>query len=199
MVSETISGTVIDFGGYGRMTLSLLGAYQPYNAAVVLTAVEVLGRYGVSISPKAVADGLSHAQWHGRFEVLRRNPYIIYDGAHNPDGVALAAESIRKYFGGRKVVLFMCVMADKDRRSYADVLGDIAELAVTASPDIPRALDSRVLAEEFEKKGIPSRSFDSFGEGVRYAVSYAKKLGVPLVALGTLYMYPYFIGELNEL
>jgi dihydrofolate synthase/folylpolyglutamate synthase len=78
------------------MTLSLLGAYQPYNAAVVLTAVEVLGRYGVSISPKAVADGLSHAQWHGRFEVLRRNPYIIYDGAHNPDGVALAAESIRK-------------------------------------------------------------------------------------------------------
>ncbi len=199
VVSETISGTVIDFGGYGRMTLSLLGAYQPYNAAVVLTAVEVLGRYGVSISPKAVADGLSHAQWHGRFEVLRRNPYIIYDGAHNPDGVALAAESIRKYFGGRKVVLFMCVMADKDRRSYADVLGDIAELAVTASPDIPRALDSRVLAEEFEKKGIPSRSFDSFGEGVRYAVSYAKKLGVPLVVLGTLYMYPYFIGELNEL
>lgn len=199
IVSQTIDGTVISFGGYGRIVLSMLGEYQPYNAASVLTAVDILKGLGTDIPDRAVIEGMASAVWHGRFEVLKKNPHIIYDGAHNPDGIKSTARSIRRYFGGRKIVLLMCVMADKDYSCYADELGELAELVVTASPEgISRALDSRSLAAALAAGGMNAVPFDDFGEGVRYAVGYARKLGCPLAALGTLYMYPHFVNELKN-
>lgn len=200
IVSETIDGTVIKFGSHDRIVLSMLGEYQPYNAATALTAVDILKGLGIPIPDAAVAEGMSSAVWHGRFEILHKNPHIIYDGAHNPEGIKSAAKSLLRYFGGRRIVMLMCVMADKDYSGYADALGELAELVITVSPkEISRALDSRNLADALTKDGVSSMPFDDFGEGVRYAVGYARKLGCPLAALGTLYMYQYFVNELNKI
>ncbi|MBR0136613.1 MAG: folate family ECF transporter S component, partial [Clostridia bacterium] len=118
VISETIDGTEIEFSGFGRLRLGLLGAYQPENAANVLTAVELLREQGLDISDEAVKRGLENAVWPARFELISKEPVVIFDGSHNPDGVALAAESIRKLFPGKKAVLLMGVMADKDYKKY---------------------------------------------------------------------------------
>lgn len=174
----------------------LLGTYQLNNALNVLFCTEILVKQGLRIDYGDVRRGLLGTEWHGRFEVLRREPYVIFEGAHNPDGIRFASESISRYFGRNKVAMLIGVMADKDYRLYADMLHDQVGKVFTVRPDNPRALDSASLAAVFTDKGIEAESFEVLDEGVKAAYSYAKSHDMPLVALGSLYMYREFTAAL---
>ncbi|MBR6070833.1 MAG: bifunctional folylpolyglutamate synthase/dihydrofolate synthase [Ruminococcus sp.] len=197
--STGIGGTELEFDGFGKARVPLIGTYQIYNIANVLTAVELLRREGLDISDEAVRKGLAETKWHGRFELLCSDPVVIFDGAHNPDGIRQAASSIRQCFGGGKVALLVGVMADKEYRLYPSILGQYVERAFTVIPDNPRALDSTVLADAFTREGIAARSFTDLAKGVKAAYSFAKDNGIPLVALGSLYMYREFCEALGKI
>ncbi|MCQ2490987.1 MAG: bifunctional folylpolyglutamate synthase/dihydrofolate synthase [Ruminococcus sp.] len=197
--STGISGTELEFDGFGKARVPLIGTYQIYNIANVLTAVELLRREDLEISDDAVRKGLSETCWHGRFELLCKEPPVIFDGAHNPDGIRQAAASIRHCFGGGKVALLIGVLADKEYSLYPHVLGQYISRAFTVTPDNPRALDSSVLADTFSHEGIDAQCFSSFSEGVKAAFTFAEQNNIPLVALGSLYMYKDFCEALNDI
>lgn len=181
-----------------KINLSLLGTYQINNAFNVLNCIEILRNQGVIVPDEAIIDGFKNAKWHGRFEMLRNNPVVIFDGSHNPDGINRTAESIEKYFYS-PVVMLIGVMADKEYNLYADILGKYIDCAFTVTPDNPRSLDSQVLAETFLEKDIKAKAFPVLKDGVKSAYSYAKEKKLPLIALGSLYMYKEFIYELNNI
>lgn len=85
----------------------LLGSYQPANAALAVEVVAALRKRGWAVSDAALAAGIANATWPGRFEVVKKNPLVIVDGGHNPQGAeALAASladllSVRRAPGGR--------------------------------------------------------------------------------------------------
>ena len=174
----------------------LCGSYQLDNTVNVLLCADILKKLGFDISDDALKNGLAKTKWHGRFEILRREPYVIFDGAHNPDGIRFAADTISRYFK-EKVVILIGVMADKEYGLYADMLGKYIDKAFTVKPDNPRALDSKRLAEVFTEKGIKAEGFDVLADGVRSAYSYAKEKNIPLIALGSLYMYREFTKFLD--
>ncbi len=184
-------GTEMDFSGFGRLKTPLSGTYQQYNMANVMTAVEILRGEGFDIPQSSVVSGLSAVSHHGRFEIMNRDPIVIFDGAHNPDGIICAAESIKNYFNS-KVVLLIGVMADKEYRLYPEILGKFTERAFTVIPDNPRALDSEKLKNAFTEKGIPAESYPNVSEGTLAAFKFASENGLPLIALGSLYMYREF-------
>jgi len=66
------TGTDLTLSGR-KYRIGLLGTYQPYNAANVVTAVDVLRRRGLDISDEALTEGLAEAKWKGRFELLKRS------------------------------------------------------------------------------------------------------------------------------
>ena len=169
--------------------MPLLGAYQPKNAAAALTAAEVLIKSGLKISRADIYEGLGSLRHRGRFELLRRDPIVIYDGAHNPNGAATAAESLKIYFGEKRAAIVMGVMADKDYEKMAGILAPRAERAFAVTPDNPRALHAETLAERFEALGVPSEHFGSVAEGCRAAINYAKAKKLPVIILGSLYLY----------
>ncbi|MBO4847741.1 MAG: folate family ECF transporter S component [Clostridia bacterium] len=192
-----LDGTDMEFSGFGSLHLSLLGEYQPKNAANVLTAVELLRESGLDIPDDAVREGLANAYWPARFELLRRDPIVVFDGSHNPDGIGLAAKSIGSCLPGGRAAALMSVMADKDYESYPALLRGSVVRVFAVRPALDRALDADRLKAVFERGGIPAESFDSFDDGVRAAYAYAKENGVPLVAMGTLYMYKEFLEALE--
>lgn len=169
--------------------LGLLGEYQTENAAVVLTAVEALRESGVFVSEDAVVRGLKDAKWPARFERLASSPVTIYDGAHNPQGIAAAVRNIKLLFGENKPAALAGVMADKDHRVMVDSLADVVSAVFTVKPDNPRAMDASALAEEFASAGIDASSYTDIESGVKAALDFAKKKDIPLVCLGSLYMY----------
>ena len=197
--SVSICGTELEFDEFGKVSTPLTGTYQMYNIANVLTAVELLRHEGLKISDDAVRDGLADTKWHGRFEHMHSSPDVIFDGAHNPDGIRQAAESIRHCFGGGKVALLIGVMADKDYGLYPEMLGQYISRVFTVKPDNPRALGSKELAEVFTDAGFSAQSFGDLADGVKAAFEYAKENKVPLVALGSLYMYKEFSDALKNL
>ena len=193
VINETLEGTDIEFSGMGSFRLGLIGEYQPENAATVLTAVEMLRDEGFVIPDGAVGRGLAEAVWPGRFEIVCRSPLVIYDGAHNPDGVEKAAASIRKLFGGLKPVLLMGVMRDKEYALYPDILKGLASMIFTVRPDSTRALDAETLAECFAGRGFAAKACVNMKEAVEASCIFSQKHGVPIIAMGTLYMYNEFM------
>ncbi len=196
--SMSVEGTVFDYAAYLDLKLSLLGKYQLDNAATVLETVGVLNRNGFRISVGAIRSGLANAKWRARFELLANEPPVIFDGSHNIQGVTAAAESIKKFFitgkKRKKVALLMGVLADKDYDDMVSVLAPLAEMVFTVTPPSPRALDSYALAEVFEGKGVPAEGNKTIYDGVKNAYEYARTQNIPLVMLGSLYMY----GEVVE-
>lgn len=193
----SLSGTSFNYKGM-KINLPLLGTYQLGNAVNVLNCVEILRDEGLEIPYNAVKSGIENSKWHGRFEVLRKKPIVIFDGSHNPDGIKYAAESIELYFKDKKIALLIGVMADKEYELYADMLGGLIDQCFAVSPDNPRSLDSRILAESFVQKGIGSSAFENLEDGVKAAFDHAKNKDIPLIALGSLYMYREFIEALEK-
>ena len=193
-VRATLNSTELYSEEFGALHLPLLGLYQPDNAALVLRAVQILRIQGVQLPDAAVRAGLASCRWHGRFEVLQRNPLVLFDGAHNPDGMRKTADSLAYYFGRtRRLVIVIGVMADKEYQGYPEMLQDLAAQVYTVQPDQKRALSADALRRVFADAGIPAAACGTVPEALRLALGSGK----PVIGLGSLYLYPEFLSALK--
>ncbi len=120
-----------------RMTdvaCGLLGVYQPGNALLAAAAARELGA-----DEAAIREGLRGARWPGRFQIFRRDPLTILDGAHNPAGARALAASLRAYFPGRPVTFVLGILADKDAGGILEALRPLASRIVLTASTNPRA------------------------------------------------------------
>ena len=193
----TLDGTDFDFGEHKDVHIPLLGSYQPLNAANVLTAIDTLRRIGVEISEDAVRIGLERVVWHARFEIINRDPLIIADGGHNPEGIDGAVDSIKQYFT-EKVGIVTGVMADKDYRYMAGRMAEVGERVFCLTPDNPRALSAGDYAETFLSLGVSAEGYGSVDEAVSAAMDWARASGTPVVCLGSLYMYGEIVKSIDK-
>jgi len=186
-VTSSVTGSVFRYKGK-EYSVSLAGTYQPCNAANVIEALEILKTQGYKITERDIADGLKEVRWPARFEVLCERPLIIFDGAHNPQGINAAVRSIKTYFN-KKIPILTGILADKDVETMTSALVGISDKVYTVTPPSPRAMKAEELAEIFRKKGIDATPFNSIEEGVCEAC----KNGT-FAVLGSLYMY----GEIKN-
>ena len=119
---ETVSLEGTQFSIVGEKdpySMKLLGKYQPHNAMIAIETARVVG-----ISGAYIHSGIEHAHWPARFEILRRDPLVIFDGGHNPQGIDAVAETIEQLFPN-KVNVVTGVMADKE---YAAIVRRLQKL-----------------------------------------------------------------------
>ena len=189
IISSTLSGTVFNYRNREGIELNLLGLYQPKNAATVLDAVDILRTRGYLIPEQAIRQGLLWARWQARFEIISKEPTIIFDGAHNPEGIEVATNSIKYYFGDKKVCVLTGVMKDKDYFYIASRLSEIAQSAVVITPDNPRALDAAEYAAVLAERGVEAKAYGTVSEALEAGKRLAEKSQTARVCLGSLYMY----------
>ena len=193
-----LSGSIFDYKERFDLKISLLGSYQPRNAAMVLEAVDALRERGVAISEQAVYEGLRDARWRARFEIISEEPTVIFDGAHNPQGIDAAVDSIKRYFGERRVTVFTGVLADKDYRAVARRLSEVADRAFTITPDNKRALSAEDFAEVLREYGVNALPCSSVAEALEKGRAAAREAGTALCCLGSLYTYVDVIKEIEK-
>lgn len=187
LLEDSISGQTFSYKEHQNLKIRLLGAHQLKNAAVVLEVAEVLRHKGFEISEDALRRGLAQAMWPGRFELLHTAPAFIADGGHNRQCVEAVAAALEHYFPGRKVRFIMGVLADKDYASMIELLTPLAERFYTVTPESPRALPARELAEQLEKSGSTAVVCDSAEDAVARALKEAGADDV-ICSVGSLYM-----------
>ena len=167
--------------------LSLLGDHQLRNAAVVLETVEVLRRRGWELPREAVEHGLYAAAWPARFELVSLEPPFVVDGGHNPQCAESVRTNLLHYFPGRRRVLLVGVLADKDYPALFAILNQAADAWVCVTPDSERALPAEALGRHLARFGKPVTVCASIPEGVETAREQAGEDGVAC-AVGSLYM-----------
>ena len=183
-----LEGCRFDYGAYKDLFVPLAGTYQPRNAALAVTAAELLRDRGWKITEASIREGLASVRWPGRFEVLRRDPIFILDGSHNPHGMAATAESLRTYFGGKKLWFVLGVMADKDVTGIARLLAPMAAGFAAVEPPNPRAMKPISLADLLRREtGAEAIPFTTIEAGVDWVLNRAAHTGCDAAALGSLY------------
>ncbi len=123
----------------------LLGRYQLENAATAITAVQALRARGYRISDADLRRGFADLCWPGRFEVLRRDPLVIADGAHTPYSMNQLCASLREYFSGRRIHFVIGALRDKDVRGIIQEAMRVAASLTFANMDVRRAVPAEQL------------------------------------------------------
>lgn len=173
--SFDLLGQSFDYKTYKNLTIPLLGLYQLENAAIAITALEVLAEKGYAITKEHMTAGLSKAVWIGRFQVLRTEPVVIADGSHNPPGIAATAESLKKHFPDKRIIFVMGVMADKEIEKMAESILPLAREIFTVAPDNPRAMRAEALAELLKQKAAKMRRCAAVSENTEKEVCQETK------------------------
>lgn len=178
----------------------LLGSYQAFNAAMAVEVARTLRTAGWIIGDDAITAGIANAAWPARFEVVQAGSgcaAVVVDGGHNPQGAAVLAESLENVFPGKRIVLVMSVLADKDYREMIRIMAPVGQAWVCVpSPHVGRALSgsdlARVVREELagsDDAAVRAASVDvasDFPEAMEKARQLAGLSGV-VCAFGSLY------------
>ena len=179
---------------YKNLEMAMLGVHQYENAAAAILAAEIFLKDREISDEKAeyyIREGIKKTRWEGRMEILSREPFFMVDGAHNGNGVAALAESLRTLFPGEKFHFVMGVMADKN---YEEMIEELLPLALdfkTVTVESERALAAQELSEKIRAKGICDAGLlHSFDELMPGRLDVAHKT----IAFGSLY----FVGEIEK-
>lgn len=166
-----------------RLELALLGSYQLENLRIALAAVDLLRERGYEVPTSAVAEGLRTVSWPGRFEIVRRSPTVILDGAHNEAGArALAADIERTVPDRARRHLLFGAFADKDVVGMLRVLVPLVSRVALAPPASPRALPRTGLERLADAFDVPRACYDSVGAALDSELRRASSHDVWFVA-----------------
>lgn len=83
----------------------LIGHYQRHNVACAVGAIWQLRRQGYTVGDGAIQAGIERATLPGRMQVVQEAPYIVLDGAHNPDAAEALAFSLPRVFKYRRLIM----------------------------------------------------------------------------------------------
>jgi dihydrofolate synthase/folylpolyglutamate synthase len=135
---------------YDEIFLPLHGAYQAGNAACAVAAVEAFlgaGQGGGALEPEVVRAAFAKVSSPGRLEVVRRNPAVILDAAHNPGGAEATAQAISEEFTFEHLVGVFAAMKDKDVRGVLEAFEPVIDELVVTRNSTLRSMPVAELAE----------------------------------------------------
>jgi len=169
------------------LTLSMPGSHQIKNASLAVAVVEHLRRQGFSIPEPAIREGLWRTRFPGRFEVVKRQPDVIIDGAHTPEGMRLLKSTFRQVYPGIKPLMLLGMLRDKNYEALLNIIVPLAREVVCVAPQGGRALDGEELSRLVERFGVPVAAAPSITEGMHLLLNRASAQDV-ILAAGSLYM-----------
>lgn len=177
-----------------NVQIRLAGSYQIQNAALALEAVEALREVGYQLSDEQVRAGMLNTVWRGRFTLLRRDPVVIIDGAHNPGAAQELKQSLELYFPGKKLHYIMGMFKDKDFQTVIELTAPLAEDIITVeTPHNPRALSAEALKEAVKAVNPQTKAAESIAQAVKMSLERADKEDV-IIIFGSLS----FLGEAEK-
>ena len=186
VIREDISGSDVVYRNR-RFRIPFPGRHQIENAALAISAIEILREYGYAVSEEQLEAGLRKARIPARIETVSRSPLVILDGSHNDGSTAALADCLRRYLGGKRIIAVMGMMADKDCAAALDHLLPLFDKVICVTPSNPRSMKAEDFRLMVQSRGVEAQSVSSPVDGVREALSQAGAFDA-VVVCGSLYL-----------
>lgn len=179
---------------YKNLRMNLLGEHQVENAAIAVSAAEVLAERGWRIKESNIRQGLRKAVWRARLELVQIAPKVLLDSAHNPMGVKRLVHALNRIFRYDRLILVFGVLGDKDYKSMCADLMPLADRIVLTKPDNDRALDPEQLARLAVFRDKEVTVLKNPADAWTAAVKFARHHDL-VCAAGSIY----FVGDILHL
>jgi dihydrofolate synthase/folylpolyglutamate synthase len=168
-----------------EFSVPLLGIHQVENAA---TAYAGLKASGLKITDDEIRKGFAEVRWPARFEVVRRNPPVIFDSAHNQDSFVRLRQALDDYFPNKPVYLIFGASEDKNIPGmFAEIQPKVRKMFVTHA-DHPRALDPEKIQELARQAGIPNEAVTPVEAAFARALDLSEKDGSIVLSAGSMFV-----------
>ena len=175
------------------------GKHQLNNLITALAALNYL-KGNFKISQENTENGLKYiiknTGLHARIELLRANPPVIIDVAHNPSAVKALLETLSDCgYGTIQWNIIFAAMADKEVRKILSILKNNCAKLIITTPKIDRAMSLKKLAEI--AKRLEFKFIEPFQE-VSDAVLFALSENIPTLCVGSFYLAGEALPVLKE-
>jgi dihydrofolate synthase / folylpolyglutamate synthase len=170
-----------------QLNIPLLGQHQVENAATAYAALKAANKSGAAVSEKAIIDGFARVRWPGRFEILRQNPPLVIDSAHNRDSAEKLRQALEDYFPGQEAIMIFGASEDKDTTGMlTELLPNVSRVLTTQSIH-PRAIPPADLCEIVRELGRPAEAFSTVEAALDEALRIAGNDGL-IVGTGSIFL-----------
>ncbi len=175
-------------GKYGPYEAPVFGIHQSANLAVAVAAVEAfLGGGQLPIADDVLRSAVADLSSPGRLQLVRTEPPILLDGAHNPAGAKTLASSLKSEFSDKPLVGLLAVLSDKD---VAGVIGELSgcfEGVVVTASSSNRSLEIESLETiAMEHSGANTEAAPNAKSGLERARSIAREIDGMVVVTGSI-------------
>lgn len=170
-----------------RLSTPLLGYHQMENGATAYATLQVVRENGWAVSDDDIRIGFETVYWPGRFEVLRREPPLIVDSAHNRDSALRLRQTLDDYLPGKRVILIFGASDDKDIQGMFDELLPRVSEVITTQSIHPRHANAERLAEIARELGKPAQAVLPVEDALEVALEKAGREGV-ILGTGSLFV-----------
>lgn len=162
-------------GDSPALSSDLRGAYQKKNIRTVYASLKVLRGRGWAISEDAVERGVGNVKkktgLRGRWEVLRENPRVICDTAHNKEGLNYVLKQLQEE-NFESIHFVLGVVNDKDLDGILPLFPKNANFYF-CRPNVPRGLDAEVLRGKAADFGLLGDSYPSVSKAYEASLERA--------------------------
>ena len=175
-------------GIYGPYEAPVFGIHQSANLAVAIAAVEAfLGGGKLPIADDVLRSAVADLSSPGRLQLVRTEPPILLDGAHNPAGAKTLALSLESEFSDKPLVALLAVLSDKDVEGLLSELADCFDSVVVTASSSNRSLEVASLAAVATQK-LQARIewVAGFQDALERARTIAREIGGMVVVTGSI-------------
>ena len=156
-------------------TSDLKGFYQQKNIRTVISTLRILQKKGWNISEENIQKGLMNTVRNtglmGRWQLLKNNPKVICDTAHNKEGLQLVMEQLASE-DFQKLHIVLGVVSDKDLASVLPLFPQNAAYYF-CKPNIPRGLEASLLLTKARGFGLLGEEYISVSKAYKTALKRA--------------------------
>ena len=195
--SITVSGLAARYGPYQA---PVFGIHQAQNLAVAIAAVEAfLGGGEIALADDVLRSAVSDVSSPGRLQLVKTEPPLLLDGAHNPAGALTLADALKSEFSKKPLVGLIAVLAEKDAEGVLSNLAGVFHSAVITESSSPRSMPVSEL--EPMAKGLLSchtTGFSDFYAGLERAKEIASQIDGMVVVTGSITLVGDVIKMIQE-
>jgi dihydrofolate synthase/folylpolyglutamate synthase len=107
------------------LRIPLAGQHQTTNLAIAVAAASLADSVGIALSAASVAKGVAGSCWPARFQIDKGKPTVVYDAAHNPDGIRSLIQTWKDRFGQARCAVVFDARTDKNFQEMIRLLAPI--------------------------------------------------------------------------
>ncbi len=184
---------------YPNLKCGLLGHYQRKNAVTVLASLEQLKLAGIKITEKNVYKGIrnviTNTGLSGRWQIIRQNPTVVCDTAHNADGLKQVLQQVSET-PYKRLHLVLGFVNDKDIHEILKYMPHKAGYYFTRLA-VPRTMNEKELAAAALEYGLKGPTYSSVGEAFDAAIRNAENDDL-IVITGSNFLVADFLEMWNS-